>query len=183
MQESERIKLYLVIGGILLALVVGFQEGCRIHEPTLPKKITLGANENASIVIGRNTGISATVVRNGGTFQGLPSLPSARYSHKTTIAVGLDAITGKQTIKIETKTKGLSAAPGIALFITDRLRVGPDVQIIYDGPWALGAGIVSDSHWSVRAFVALHYQVYDNTWLCAGVDSDKNIGLGVRLGF
>lgn len=111
---------------------------------------------------------------------------------KTTEGVRKVVVTEKMdgSITVTPITKGFIFEPGLALYYSDRARLGLDVQFAYWHAYGLllGAGVnLGEEPRTVRAHIAvsrtLPLNLFSNTSVFVGVDNKKDFTAGLRIAF
>lgn len=118
----------------------------------------------------------------GGTTQAVKVTEGAR---KVVVTEHTDG-----TVQVTAVNKGFIAEPGLALYYSDRARIGLDVQVAYWKQWGvvLGAGLnLGDEPRTIRGHIAvtraLPLDFLSNTSAFVGVDHKKEVVAGLRLRF
>lgn len=187
----NRIGLILeIVAGLALAGLIFTK--CHKAEVTKEQVLTapvLKDNEKEKIIIDNRTH-EVSVVRRVGT----PKNPGASVPQvvdktegvrKVVITEGTDG-----EITVTAITHGLVFEPGLALYYSDRARLGLDVQFAYWHSYGLllGAGVnLGAEPRTIRAHIAVSRTVplnlFANTSVFIGVDNKKDVTAGLRIAF
>lgn len=88
--------------------------------------------------------------------------------------------------RIETFTlhKGFWWGPGLsAAYAGDRLRVGIDAEIAWYRRWSAFIGFNVSTDFSGRGYIAGGYNIYGNSHLFVGIDTEQDFLVGLRTSF
>jgi hypothetical protein len=188
-------KRDLKYGAVILGLVAAWI-GTELYERRVQKLEVVTApvlkdNEEKKIIIDTNTRTVQVVERRNARDNKSGQSHSTEVV-KTTKGVRKVVVTETNDGAIQTRlvNKGLSFEPGVALYCSDKMRVGLDFQVTYFGAWGvlLGAGVaIGDEPRTIRAHVAvsrsLPLRFMGNTQVFVGVDQRKDVVAGLRVRF
>lgn len=173
-----------LILGLLLAILLcmllpycGRPDPLLVGNPTVENVAkSLKEDEKAKTVIGRSGIVSVSRDKNG-SVKG-----KARYLPPE----GSVSVTVKNTgeVVVNVKSKGFTFRPGVgaATFGGDLAPV-VDVKFAYSGRLGLSTGTGLTKQTVARPYVALTYQIHNNTALFLGCSVKKDIVAGLRLSF
>jgi hypothetical protein len=183
----KKIGLILeLIAGLCLAGLIFTK--CHKQEQVTTSPV-LKDNEKQKIIVDTRRK-TIQVVRRVGTVK----QPGASIPQVTETTRGVRKVVVTETddgeITVTAITKGFVFEPGLALYYSDRARLGLDVQIAYWHSYGLvlGAGVnLGEEPRTVRAHVAvsrtLPLNLFSNTSVFIGVDNKKDVVGGLRITF
>lgn len=90
------------------------------------------------------------------------------------------------TVSVTSQTHGFIFEPGISAFVSDKPRIGLDVQWAYWHRWSLSFGAGTEGR-TIDGYGAVNYLLpfnsFSNTSVFAGYSARKQIVLGIRVKF
>jgi hypothetical protein len=187
----NKIGLYLEIG-LFLMLSAWIFTKCHKAETTKEQVLTapvLKDNEKEKIIIDTRRKTVSVVTRIG-----TPKNPGATVPQVVKKTEGVRKVVVTETddgqIIVTPIDKGFIFEPGVAIYYSDRARLGLDVQVAYWHSYGLvlGAGVnMGNEPRTIRAHVAISRSIplnlLSNTSVFVGVDNKKDITAGLRIAF
>jgi hypothetical protein len=182
-------KIGLALDIIVVLAVCGLVfTKCHKQEQVLTTPV-LKENEKQKVIVDTRRK-TVSVVRRIGT----PKNPGAVVPQVERTTRGVRKVVVTETndgeITVTAITKGFVCEPGLALYYSDRARLGLDVQIAYWHSYGLvlGAGVnLGEEPRNIRAHVAvsrtLPLNLFSNTSVFVGVDNKKDVVGGLRIQF
>ncbi len=177
------------IAFILIAFAIaGLLGHCQKKQEQLVAQKTapiLTEKENEKIVFDSSHGaISVTrITRKAGhkgneANQDSQTISNLGEARRATVTVEKDG-----TIQVWTQTKGFCFSPGVGLVLSERPRLSFDAEFAFFRRYGLNAGFTVSRLGRPRLFVGGSYNVYSNSSLLVGIDSRKDIVVGLRVAF
>ena len=151
------------------ALLRGIPEPHKVAE-------SLKADEKAKIIVGRTGLVKAEKGKDGKVTAGDKFVPQEGHSEIT--------IKDSGEVVVRVKNKGFCFRPGVGISTSgDAVGVVADVKFAY---WnrvgaTMGTGLRRDT--VGKPYVAVSYQIYNNTALFAGLNIKDEAVVGIRLSF
>ncbi len=187
-------RLKILIGVLIVSIVLFlfFKDKKQVRDITNEQ---LQPTERTAIILEPNTGTVKILTPRGGGRDGIrPPIIRGRESLPPTlpgtivksidgargVRIGIDA--GGQ-VTVTARTKGFIFEPGPAIVISDRPRIGLDVQWLFLRRWGVNSGIVTGKNDDLRAYIAGSYNFYGNSGVLLGVDSNSKFLVGLKVRF
>ena len=188
-------KQNLKYAAAFVVIVAAYMGNEYVKRKTLEKEIitapVLKENEKQKIIVDTNKR-EVRVVKRVPIGKGKDGKEGSTEVVKVTEGARKIVVTERTdgTIEVVALNKGFCFEPGLALYYSDKVRMGLDVQVAYWKRWGvlLGAGVnVGDEPRTVRLHVGVNYALplnfIDNTTVFLGVDHKKDAVVGLRLRF
>ena len=177
-----------VIGivALLVAGVIGneYYKRKQLEEQIITAPV-LKENEKEKIIIDTNRR-TVTTINKGDPKGKNPQVVKVREGVRKVVVIRDD----RDNLTVRAINKGFTFEPGLALYYSDKARLGLDIQVAYYKRWGvlLGAGVnMGDEPRTVRGHVAVSHALplnfLDNTTAFIGVDHRKDLTVGLRIRF
>lgn len=184
---SKKIGLILeIVAGLALAGLIFTK--CHKAEQVLTTPV-LKENEKQKIIVDTRRKTIQVVRRIGNVKHPGEAVPQVT---KTTSGVRKVVVTETDDgeITVTAIQSGFVCEPGLAIYYSDRARIGLDVQIAYWHSYGLvlGAGVnMGEEPRTIRAHIAVSHtlplNLLSNTSVFLGVDNKKDVVGGLRIQF
>lgn len=184
---NKRIGDILEVGLVLVVLGLVLNK-CHKQEQVLTTPV-LKENEKQKIIVDTRRKTIQVVRRIGNVKHPGEAVPQVT---KTTSGVRKVVVTETDDgeITVTAVQSGFVCEPGLAIYYSDRARLGLDVQLAYWHSYGLvlGAGVnLGEEPRTIRAHVAvsrsLPLNLFSNTSVFVGVDNKKDVVGGLRIQF
>lgn len=189
MKKSDVTYTTIILGLLVILALLWRYDRQQKREDVLTAPV-LKENEKTKIIVDTNRKRVQVVTRPIGNDKGIKDAGTqvvkvTEGARKVVITEHTDG-----TIQVVAGNKGLTFEPGLALYCSDKLRIGVDVQVTYWKQWGLlvGAGIaIGDEPRTMRAHVAINRSLplkyMGNTTVFVGMDHKKDLVAGLRVRF
>jgi hypothetical protein len=170
---------------VVIVLLGTLRNGCKQREDVLVAPV-LKDNENQKIIVDTNRQ-TVTRVRRIKNATGKTTQTTRTESGVRKVVVSED---NEGNISVSAINKGFCFEPGLALYFSDKARLGLDAQVAYWRRFGVvaGAGVnLGDEPRTLRLHIAvthaLPFDFASNTSMFVGVDNKKDVVAGLRLQF